>query len=180
MANCAATQERTLAEELFGVESRRGGRKGLIEIAAGGTLVLRGAGEIRTGVRSKIREVIEGGIFRRVGGRTEMRADARWILAAERPRDFGWLASTGECARISVPTLRSRPEDLELLVDSMILKFGEGRVTAIRPDALRLLEAHAFPGNVRELEGVMERACMLADGETLSPEHFQGLNGSLH
>jgi hypothetical protein len=82
--------------------------------------------------------------------------------------------------RISIPALRSRRQDIPILAERMILKYGGDAVRRISEEALQLLRRHPFPGNLRELEGLVERACLLADGEELRPEHFPDLGRQTH
>jgi DNA-binding NtrC family response regulator len=184
VAYCAAASDKILAQELFGSEgvgSRfEGRRRGLIESANGGTLMLRGASDLPVSLVPKIVEVIANGAFERIGGRTKLRADVRWVLSAERSGEsrVGWALP--DLLRIAVPTLRQRREDIQILVDRMIERFGEDHVRRISDDAMKLLRRHSFPGNVRELEGLIERACMLGDGEELLPEHFPDLEHTVH
>ena len=184
VADCAAVSERVLAEELFGSEARAPGsearRKGLIESANGGTLMLRGVGELSADLARQVIEAIETGTFRHVAGKADLRADVRWVLSADRLGAFTRVRTLAGTKRIGVPPLRRRLEDLEPLIERMIERFGEGHVRTLSPAALRLLKRHSFPGNTRELEGMIERACMLADGTALLPEHFPELNSTIH
>jgi DNA-binding NtrC family response regulator len=182
VAYCAAANEETLAKELFGWEGSTSGdwHRGLIDSAQGGTLLLRGASELPVGLVPRIADVITSGEFVRTGGAGKIKANVRWIVSTEESDEssVSWVAP--DLLRIAVPALRQRREDIQILVERMIERFGENRVRRVSDEALRLLKRYAFPGNVRELEGLIERACMLADGETLLPGHFQDLEHSVH
>jgi DNA-binding NtrC family response regulator len=179
VASCSSASERVLAEEFFGKERRalngEGGRRSLIESAAGGTLLLQGVGDLPVGLTPEILEVIVKGEYRRVGSATARRADVRWVLACRGKDEFKAARALPDLIRVAVPALRSRLEDIPILVERMIEKFGEGSVWKISGEAIRQLKRHSFPGNVRELEGLVERACLLAAGDELRPEHFPDL-----
>jgi transcriptional regulator with PAS, ATPase and Fis domain len=181
--SCAATSEPALAERLFGCEARAASsarRQGMIESAAGGTLLLRDAGELPTRLARRVLAAVRRRTFRPEGGAVEMRADVRWVLSGERRGDFGWVSALMDVRWIEVPALRHRRGDLEDLVQHMISRFGEGRIREISREALQLLADYPFPGNIRQLEGMIERACMLADGRILLPVHFPDLLGTAH
>jgi two-component system response regulator HydG len=181
--SCAVTSEPALAERLFGSEATvrsSARRRGMIESTAGGTLMLRDAGELPIRLARRISATMRGGSFRPEGGTVDLRADVRWVLSGEKRGDFGRLSVRTEVRWIEVPALRRRRGDIETLVQQMIPRFGEGRVREISPEALWLLTDYPFPGNIRQLEGMIERACMLADGYTLRPDHFPDLLGTEH
>ena len=79
-----------------------------------------------------------------------------------------------------MPPLRARREDIELLAKRILDRFGEDRVRRFSDEALNALKRHSFPGNVRELESLVERACMLADGPVLEPKHCPDVQRTLH
>jgi DNA-binding NtrC family response regulator len=184
VASCSGMNETAWAEEVFGKESGARGseadRRGLIESAAGGTVLLQGVGGLPVAVVPKLLEVISLSTFSRVGGRRELTADVRWILSCRGPGEFKAARALPHLLRIAVPTLRSRLEDFPILIERMISKYGDGRVRSISEEALAFLKTHPFPGNVRELEGLVERACLIADGEELRPEHFPDLQSRIH
>jgi DNA-binding NtrC family response regulator len=183
--NCGALNAESLDEELFGDE--RGGvtRPGLIETAAGGTLFLDEIGDLDPHLQPKISRVLEGRGLRRVGGTEEFAADVRIIAASS--TDLAAAVSAGRFRedlyyRISVmpvtlPPLRARPhEDLVDLIGFLLRELAEdiaGAPTSISDAALDQLLRHAWPGNIRELRNVLERAILLARGNaTIGGEHL--------
>ena len=141
-------------------------------------------GDVPLTEQVKLLRLLETGIFRRVGGIDELRSDFRLLCATN--RNLGQMVETGSFRRdlyfrisafpIHLPPLRERRDDIPVLVD-LFLKMATGhdpkRVSA---EALAMLEAYEFPGNVRELHNLIERACLLADGDELLPEHFPDLD----
>jgi DNA-binding NtrC family response regulator len=132
----------------------------------------------------KLLSAIEEKVFMRVGGVEPIRCDVRIIAATHRDleeaiRDGSFredLYYRINVFPLTIPPLRERPEDITLLVEH----FLKGKGTdpgQIRPEALRLLAEHPFPGNIRELENVIERGLILAEGAPLGPEHFPSLRG---
>ncbi len=188
--NCAAIPETLLESELFGhVKGAFTGavqnKEGLFETAAGGTLFLDEVGELTLAVQVKLLRAIQEKSFRRVGGSKDTQADVR-ILAASNRR-LGEEVAAGRfredlyyrlnVIEIPLPPLRDRREDVPLLVAHFIEKYAaelENTVTYATDEAMELLIAYHFPGNVRELENVIERAVALSrsgaiDLESLPP-----------
>jgi len=185
--NCASLAESLLESELFG--HARGAftgadstRQGMFEQANGGTLLLDEAGEMSLGLQAKLLRVLEDGVVRRVGG-GQSQVDVRVIAATH--RDLRSLVAAGKFRddlyqRLSVfpihlPPLRERREDLPLLVQHFLLRAAlelRMRPSSITPGALAALKEYRFPGNVRELRNLMERAYILAGGADLATEHF--------
>jgi len=176
--NCAAVPGTLLESELFGHErgafTGAGGEKpGLVEVADGGTLFLDEVGEMAPELQSKFLRVLDSGTFYRVGATRKRRADFRLVaatnlnLAAEvkagRFRKDLYYRLNG--VRVVVPPLRKRPEDIPLLVEH----FARGLPAARRftPEASEILAAYDWPGNVRELHFAVERAGLLAEGESI-------------
>lgn len=184
VASCGASDERVLAAELFGTESSEQEVEhrplGLLDAAKAGTMMLQGVGDVPRSLVPKIAKVIREGTFTRVGGEEEIATKVRWIFSAQRATGLEVVKGLPDLVRIGVPPLRRRIEDLEPLVMRLIERFGEGKIRSVSPQVLKLLRQHPFPGNVRELEGMVERACMLADGGSLLPEHFPEVNGTIH
>jgi DNA-binding NtrC family response regulator len=182
--NCSAIPETLFEAELFGYEKgaftgaeRR--RAGKIEQAGGGTLFLDEVAEVPVSSQAKLLRVLEERSFTRLGGSETVHVDLRVISATNR-RDMKALVDEGRFRadlfyrlnvfEILLPPLRERREDIPLLVDHFIGKLGgELRVSE---KAMALLMDHPFPGNVRELWNVMERASILCKGETIGPEHI--------
>ena len=187
--NCAALPAGLVESELFGHEkgaftgaiARRVGR---FELAAGGTIFLDEVGEIPLEAQVKLLRVLQEREFERVGGATTLPADVRLIAATNRdPRKAISEKTFREDLfyRLNVfplhlPPLRERKEDIPLLARFLLDKFARRigkRVEAIDGESLRRLVDYAWPGNIRELENILERAVILAPGETLEiPAEF--------
>jgi DNA-binding NtrC family response regulator len=182
---CAALAEGVLEAELFGNE--RGAytgaheqRKGRFELAHCGTLFLDEIGELSLPLQVKLLRVLQEGEFERVGGTKTIKTDVRVIAATNRDlqnevregrfrEDLFWRLNV---IAMSVPPLRERNGDVVELAEyflQKILKETERvRPSGIEPDVLACLRAHSWPGNVRELENTIERAIVLARGETIT------------
>ncbi|MFN3397636.1 MAG: sigma-54 interaction domain-containing protein [Sulfurimicrobium sp.] len=182
--DCAGVTETLFGSELFGYEkgaftgaSTR--KTGLVEAASGGTLFFDEIGDMPLCLQVKLLRLLESGTFRRVGGLEPLRANFRLVLATH--RDIKAMVEEGTFRRdlyyrisafpIRVPSLRERRDDLPLLVDSLLQRLCQQR-RSLHPDALAALLEHKFPGNIRELRNILERACLLADGDTILPEHL--------
>ncbi len=186
--NCAAIPENLLESELFGHE--RGSftgavsrKVGLFEEADGGTLFLDEIGEMDVKMQAKILRVLQEREFRRVGGKETLRVDLRILAASNRDpqeliragrlrEDLYWRLNV---ISIRVPPLRERPTDVPLLVEHFIRKFNRltgRRVQGVEAAALEDLCRYQWPGNVRQLESVIERAVLLSEGETLTRRDF--------
>lgn len=175
--NCAALPEGLVESELFGHErgaftGATGMRKGRFELAHGGTLFLDEVGDLTALTQAKLLRVLQEKEFERVGGAQTIRVDVRLIAATN--RDLDKMVADGVFRqdlyyRLSVfpillPPLRRRREDIMPLATHFADKYGRenGReVRRISPEATNLLTAYSWPGNIRELENVMERAVLL-------------------
>ncbi len=179
--NCAAVAKGLAESELFGHE--RGAftgavarKKGILELAEGGTLLLNEIGELDLALQAKLLAFLDTRSFLRVGGQTHIHVNARLIAATH--RDLDTECAEGRFLRpllyrlsvfpIDVPALRERPDDIPLLAEEIIQKLaGEmqlSRVPVIDPDHVRTLRQYYWPGNVRELRNVLERSLMLWRG----------------
>jgi PAS domain S-box-containing protein len=184
--NCAALPPGLVESELFGHEkgaftgaiARRVGR---FELADGGTLFLDEIGELPLETQAKLLRVLQEREIERVGGATSIRVDVRIIAATNRDllktvaeRNFREdLYYRLSVFPIPLPPLRERTEDIPLLARFLVEKFATrtgSRVEAISQEAVRRLVAYQWPGNIRELENVLERAVILANGPTLDLE----------
>jgi transcriptional regulator with GAF, ATPase, and Fis domain len=176
--NCGALPETLLESELFGHEkgSFTGAiaqKKGKFELAEGGTLFLDEIGDISSAVQVKLLRVLQEREFQRVGGTSDLKANIRLIAATNRDllammeqnqfrRDLFYRLNV---IQLYVPALRERPEDIAELAQHFVQRFAEktGKsIAGLTPDALQLCLAYKWPGNIRELENVMERAVTLA------------------
>jgi two-component system response regulator HydG len=188
--NCAALPETLLESELFGIE--RGvatgveARAGRFEAAQGGTLFLDEIGDMPLALQSKLLRVLQEREIERVGGRRRVPIDVR-VLAATHARLLERIAS-GEfredlyyrlrVVEIGLPPLRERREDIPRLVRYFLERFAtrEGReVPTLERDAYAALLSHDFPGNIRELENLLEGAAALSQGGTIRREDLQWL-----
>jgi transcriptional regulator with GAF, ATPase, and Fis domain len=176
--NCGALPETLLESELFGHEkgSFTGAiaqKKGKFELAEGGTLFLDEIGDISPAVQVKLLRVLQEREFQRVGGTIELKANIRLIAATNRDllammeqnqfrQDLFYRLNV---IQLYVPALRERPEDIAELAQHFVQRFAEkiGKsIAGLTPDALKLCLSYKWPGNIRELENVMERAVTLA------------------
>ncbi len=176
--NCGALPETLLESELFGHEkgSFTGAiaqKKGKFELADGGTLFLDEIGDISSAVQVKLLRVLQEREFQRVGGTSDLKANVRLIAATNRDliammeqnqfrKDLFYRLNV---IQLYVPALRERPEDIAELVQHFVQRFAEkiGKsIAGLTPDALQLCLTYKWPGNIRELENVIERAVTLA------------------
>jgi len=185
--NCAALPDTLLESELFGHDKgaftgAAGERKGRFEMADGGTLFLDEIGEISPTFQAKLLRVLQEGQFERLGSSRTRKVDVRLIAATN--RNLEEAVSKGDFRadlyyRINVvtlvlPPLRDRREDIEPLARHFLDRFNEenGDSLAFAPEALDLLRACAFPGNVRELENCITRVATMVRGAVISAEDF--------
>ncbi len=181
--NCAAIPPALIASELFGYEkgaftgaSQR--RLGRFELADGGTLFLDEVGELPSETQITLLRVLQERAFERVGGNQPISVDVR-VLAATN-RDLKAAVDAGTFRRdlfyrlnvfpIHMPPLRERVDDIPLLVEYLTERYASklGRkIRSIKRTTLELLQAYDWPGNIRELQNVVERAVILCDGDTL-------------
>lgn len=186
--DCCTLQEKLFESELFGHE--RGAftgadkqKRGLIEGAEGGTLFLDEIGEIDGPLQAKLLRVLETGIFRRLGGTKDLHANARVVAATN--RNLQTMSEAGEFRSdlyyrlstfvIEVPPLRERRDDIPYLATHFIQNHNFSRRInkRIANESIRRLTAYDWPGNIRELKNVIERAIILSrDCNTIRPEHL--------
>jgi two-component system, NtrC family, response regulator AtoC len=185
---CSALPEHLLESELFGHErgaftDARLQKKGLLEMADGGTVFLDEIAEMTPGLQSKLLRFLEEKSFRRVGGSQDIRVDVRVIAATNRRLEDevgkhhfrSDLFFRLNVLPIEMPPLRSRSEDIPGLVEYFIDAFNtefRKRVQGATPTAHALLQGYGWPGNVRELRNVIERAMLLSDGDRLEARDF--------
>jgi DNA-binding NtrC family response regulator len=189
---CSALPEQLLESELFGHErgaftDARMQKKGLLETADGGTVFLDEIGEMTPALQAKLLRFLEEKSFKRVGGATDIRVDVRVIAATNRNleeevgknRFRSDLYYRLNVLPITMPSLRSHPEDVPLLVEYFIDGFNSEfrkKVLGATPTAYSVLQQYGWPGNVRELRNVIERAMLLSDHDRLDAADFAALS----
>jgi DNA-binding NtrC family response regulator len=186
--NCAAIPEALTESELFGHERGAftgcaGMKRGLFEQADGGTLFLDEIGEMPLGIQAKLLRVLDSGQFRRVGGHALIRSDVRIVaatnqnllaLAAEgRFREDLYFRIAG--IEVNIPPLRERRADIPALATALVQRLGTDGRGALRltNGAMEKLAAHDYPGNVRELRNVLQKAAVLATGGVIDESHIR-------
>ena len=186
--NCAAIPETLLESEIFGHEKgaftgAMERRLGCFELAHRGTLLLDEIAEMTPATQVKLLRVLQERSFRRLAGRQEIAVDVRVLAATNANPDEA--VRSGKLREdlyyrlnvfsLELPPLRERREDTALLSQAFVQEFAQrnGRsVRAISQEAMRILETHTWPGNIRELRNVIERATILAPGEFIEVEHL--------
>jgi len=177
--NCAALAPQLVESELFGHEpgaftGSRGRKRGLLELAEGGTLLLNEIGELAWTIKAKLLTFLDSKRCTRVGGGKPYVVNARIVAATN--KDLKSEVQSGGFRRdlfyrlnvfpIVVPPLRDRLEDLSVLVPHLLkdlaARFGLNSVPTLQPDAMKALAAYRWPGNVRELHNILERALILS------------------
>lgn len=186
IVDCSGFTETLFESELFGHEKgaftgANVRKPGLVETATGGTIFLDEIGDIPLAMQVKLLRLIESGTYRRVGGVESLRADFRLIAATHKPlqdmvlhghfrQDLYYRISAFP---IHLPPLRERTDDIPLLVDSFLQRPAlNKRDVTVAPEAMAALAAYDWPGNVRQLRNVLERALLFADGALIHLEHL--------
>ena len=184
--NCAAIPGPLLESELFGYEKGAftgayADKPGRVELANHGTLFLDGIDEMDLGLQAKLLQLLQDGQFSRIGGREDITVQTRIICATNRPLE-GEIAAGRfrqdlfyriNVVNVELPPLRSRSEDVATLACYFIERHQKRHRSAVRPistSLMRLLEEHAWPGNIRELENLAERYVILGSEEAVSAE----------
>jgi two-component system, NtrC family, response regulator AtoC len=186
--NCSTLHETLIESELFGHErgaftDAKTRKSGLLELAHQGTLYLDEIGDMNLTLQAKLLSVIENKRFRRLGGVKDLAVDVRFISATN--RNLTEAVKMGDFRQdlfyrlkvfpIHMPSLRERMSDLPLLIDFFLHDLqGEfnKKIRALSPEASRVLAAYSWPGNIRELRNVLERAFILCEGERIEIEHL--------
>ena len=192
---CSAMQDTLLESELFGHEKgaftdARSQKKGLVEVGDGGTVFLDEIGETSPGFQAKLLRFLEDKKFKRVGGTADISVDVRVIAASNRVledqvrsgRFREDLYYRLRVLPVELPPVRQRVGDIPLLVTFFIDRFNaefRKHIKGVASDCMERLESYDWPGNVRELRNAVERAMLLADGETLTRIDFLMLDGGL-
>jgi DNA-binding NtrC family response regulator len=186
--NCAAVPATLLESELFGHEKgaftdAKNTKKGLFELADGGTVFLDEIGDMEMGMQAKLLRFLEDRTFRRIGGSKVIPVDVRIISATNKDllkaiesKEFrNDLYYRLQVIPVYLPPLRERRDDIPVLaqhfIDTYNREFGKS-VKGLSPAAERLLVEYPWPGNIRELKNVLERAIILGNEETLSVDHL--------
>lgn len=186
--NCAGLSENLLDSELFGHErgaftDAKSMKRGLMEVADSGTVLLDEIGDMPLAVQPKLLRVLETRTFRRVGGIRDITVDVRIITATN--KDLKKLVESGSFREdlyyrlkvmpVVIPPLRERGGDVLLLAQLFIQEFNsflKKRIRGFSEEAQEILMAYRWPGNVRELKNVTERAMILCRGDMILPEHL--------
>ena len=183
--NCAALPDQLLESELFGHEKgaftgAMGKKKGRFEIANKGTIFLDEIGEMPNSMQAKLLRVLQERCFERVGGTETIHVDVRVIATTN--IDLATAIANGtfredlyyrlNVMRIIMPTLRSRKEDIPLLVNRFLEKFDPSHSKKISSEAIKLLTRYNWPGNIRELQNAIQRALIVCQGPEILPIHF--------
>jgi two-component system response regulator AtoC len=193
---CSALPDALLESELFGHE--RGAftgadrqKRGLLEMADGGTVFLDEIGEMVPGLQAKLLRFLEEKTFKRVGGSSDIKVDVRVVGATN--RNLQEEVRQGKFREdlfyrlnvlpIPLPPLRDRIEDIPLLVTFYVDAYNtefKKRVRGVTPDAMRQLQGYGWPGNIRELRNAIERAMLLTEKDTLTADDFPlGVGGMI-
>ena len=193
--NCAALPKELIESELFGhtkgaFTGAHADKEGLVQHAAGGSLMLDEIAEMPVELQPKLLRVLQERSYRKIGSEKTYAVDFRLISSTNRPPadairegvlrdDLFYRIST---ITIHVPPLRDRTEDIQLLTDHFLHEYAqkyERPIGGVSPAAYQRLFGHAWPGNVRELQNVIERAVLLAKGNRVEPVDLPFDNGSL-
>jgi len=191
IVDCGTLGENLIESELFGHEKgaftgAAGRKKGLFEVAHGGTLFIDEIAELPLVLQTKLLRVLETGTIRRLGGTEYLNVDVRVVAATH--RDLQRMVERGEFRQdlyyrlsafpVRIPPLRDRPDDIAALAEYFLSSSDDGdRFVPLSPEVIETLMTYDYPGNVRELRNIIERAAILAYGEDIiRPEHlvFEG------
>lgn len=190
VVDCGTLGDNIIEGELFGHEKGAftgadGRKKGLFEAAHGGTLLIDEICELPLALQTKLLRALETGTIRRLGGTEYIKVDVRVIAATN--RDIQAMVESGQFRQdlyyrlsafpVQVPALREFKDDIPALAEHFLLRNTDGdRHVPLSPEVIEVLLAYDYPGNVRELRNIVERAAILAFGDVLRPEHlsFEG------
>ena len=194
--NCAAIPETLLESELFGYEKGAftGAAKqtiGKIETAHEGTLFLDEIGDLPLALQAKLLRFLQERVIERLGGRSEIAVDVRVVCATH--QDLRTMIQDGRFREdlyyrlteiiVDIPPLRERPGDPSLLAHAFLDRLARAEKRSIKgftPDALHAIEAHAWPGNVREMENLLRRAVIMTEGPLISTEDLGLRDAAVH
>lgn len=190
IVDCGTLGENLIESELFGHEKGAftgafGRKKGLFEAADGGTLFIDEIAELPLALQTKLLRVLESGTIRRIGGTGYINVDVRVVAATN--RDLRAMVEQGEFRQdlyyrlsafpVNIPALRERPDDIPALAEHFLSKMEDGdRHLPLSPAVIEKLLGYDYPGNVRELRNITERADILSYEGVMRPEHivFEG------
>lgn len=183
--DCSGLTETLFESELFGYEKgaftgANSRKQGLVEAATGGTLFLDELGDIPLTMQVKLLRLLESGTYRRVGGVEPLEAHFRLVCATHRPlqtmlkngefrQDLYYRISTFP---IHLPALRERQADLPVLTETLLQRIFPDQTPRLSEAALACLQDYDFPGNIRELRNLLERAALLSDNGVILPQHL--------
>ncbi len=186
VVDCSGLTETLFESEVFGYEKgaftgAQARKPGLVETAKNGTLFLDEMGDVPLSMQVKLLRLIESGTFRRVGSVETQRSDFRLVAATHKP--LQQMVADGHFRQdlyyrisafpIHLPPLRERVEDIPMLVHSFLQRGGSAQhPMVVAPAAMRMLQAYAWPGNIRELRNVLDRARLYADDGMVRVEHL--------
>ena len=190
--NCAAIPAALLETELFG--HKKGfftgadtDRQGKFDLAQGGTMLLDEIGDMPINLQAKLLRVLQERTYEKIGSDKSIKADFRVIVTTH--RDLNKMVADGQFRKdlyhrinlfpITLPPLRERKEDLPLLVEQFLEIFRHeigGQIPGISSEAMSVLSGYHWPGNIRELKNCLERAIILANEESIKPNHLNILN----
>jgi PAS domain S-box-containing protein len=186
--NCGALPDTLLESELFGYKAgaftdARKDKAGRFALAEGGTIFLDEIADVSPALQVRLLRILEQKTYEPLGGTESVKANVRIVTASN--KSLADLVKSGgfrrdlyyrvNVVRIALPPLRERREDIPLLVDHFIARFNrlrEREIAGVAPDTLGILLAHDFPGNVRELENIIEYAFILCSGGLIQPRHL--------
>jgi two-component system, NtrC family, response regulator AtoC len=188
--NCSAVPENLFESELFGHErgaftDAKSAKKGLLELADGGTVLLDEIGDMKPSLQAKLLRVLETRQFRRVGGTQDIPVDVRVIASTN--KDLAHAAAAGEFRQdlfyrlkvisVKMPVLRDQRDDIPLLADNFLKQFAQEfskPVKTLAPEAAAILQRYDWPGNVRELRNAIERLVILEREQVIGPANLPG------
>jgi transcriptional regulator with PAS, ATPase and Fis domain len=186
IVDCGTLGENLIESELFGHEKgaftgANARKKGLFEAAHGGTLFIDEIAELPLALQTKLLRVLETGTIRRIGGTDYINVDVR-VLAATN-KDLESMVEAGTFRQdlfyrlsafpVTIPPLRERLDDIPSLAEHFLARMEEGdRHLPLSPEVIETLMSHDYPGNVRELRNILERADILSYGQVMTPEHI--------